>query len=396
MAASDRYTGGAAELPLWARPDPALAAAGIEGEFVVARVRMIAMALLLMSPTWNVIHYPGERIHVTAFFVILAAAVVALTIRVTLRHEPWRPWIGFASSALDVSVVSAALFTFLLVGTPLNGIDSQAAFAMYFLAIGATSLRYDARICIVVGVLALGQFAGLWTYADAQYRAGDPGYPSSAGPYSRHDLFARLVLLAVATTLAVTVVRRAQRLLYLAAHDRLTGLYNRGHFDRALGAAMDIAARDGQPVSMAILDIDHFKLVNDIYGHAVGDRVLGELSRLLTRAMRHTDMVARYGGEEFVILLPATARDAATHLMETLRQEVALTPLDLGDGRALAVNFSAGIAGTPADADAITPKSRAEALLSRADARLLAAKRAGRGRCIGSDAADDEASLMAD
>jgi diguanylate cyclase (GGDEF)-like protein len=97
--------------------------------------------------------------------------------------------------------------------------------------------------------------------------------------------------------------------------------------------------------------------------------------------MRRTDMVARYGGEEFVILMPGTSPDAALVRMEALRREIAGTPIDLSDGQTLRVNFSAGIAGTPADAEATSAK----ALLTCADARLLAAKRTGRGRCIGSE-----------
>ena len=98
--------------------------------------------------------------------------------------------------------------------------------------------------------------------------------------------------------------------------------------------------------------------------------------------MRRTDMVARYGGEEFVVMLPGTSPDAALQRMEALRQQVASTPIELADGRVLSVNFSAGIAGIPADGATMTPK----ALLSCADNRLLAAKRAGRGQCTGMEA----------
>ena len=211
------------------------------------------------------------------------------------------------------------------------------------------------------------------------------------GPYSPVDLFTRLILLGISTLLAMTIVRRAQRLLYLAARDRLTGLYNRGHFDRTLAAAMEATTRDRQPLSLAILDIDHFKQINDIYGHALGDRSPDRGGQPPSRAMRRTDMVARYGGEEFVILMPGTPRDAALLRLEALRQEVATSPIDLGENRKLAVNFSAGVAGTPADLMVISPKD----LLSYADARLLAAKRAGRARCIGSDAFTEDPLILA-
>ena len=376
---TDGFTTGAAAPPLWARPDPALAAAGVEGEMVVARVRMVAMALLLIAPTWNIVHHPEDPVHRTGFAVTVAAALAAVAIWRFLRRGRWRPWIGFASSAFDVSMVSLALVSFLVVGSPMIALNSKVTFEMYFLAIVATSLRYDARICIVVGLLALGEYAGLWAHAAARFTLDDPAYVAAAGPYSRVDLSTRLILLGVATILAVTIVRRAQRLLYLASRDRLTGLFNRGHFDRALRSAMDRAGRDGQALTVALVDVDHFKRINDTYGHALGDRALLQTAQLLSRAMRRTDLVARYGGEEFALLLPGTGVESAVARIEALRREVAATPIDLGGGETLLINFSAGLAGIPDDAEATSPK----ALLSLADDRLLTAKRGGRGRCVG-------------
>jgi two-component system, cell cycle response regulator len=386
---SDRYTSGAAAPPLWGRPDPALAAAGIEGEFVVARVRVLAMALLLISPTYNILRDPGEPIHVTGFAVTVAASVAAVAIWLTLRRGRWWPWIGFASSAFDVSMVTIALVTFLVVASPLVALNSKVTFEMYFLAVVAASLRYDARVCLVAGMLAVAEYGALWAYAAWHYDLADPGYVIQSGPYSPVDLSTRLILLGIATILAVTIVRRAQRLLYLAARDRLTGLFNRGHFDRALTGAVDAAARSGQPLSLAIIDIDHFKQINDTHGHALGDRALCQVADWLHRAMRRTDLVARYGGEEFVILMPGTAPDAALARMETLRRSLAETPLELPGGERLTVGFSAGIAGTPQDSAAANPK----ALMTLADDRLLAAKRGGRGRCVGGAVAPLEATL---
>ena len=386
IMASQNYADGAAAPPIWARPDPALAAAGIEGEYVVARVRLLAMAFLMIAPTWNITHHPEVPIHRTGFAVTLAASIAALLIWLTLRRGRWRPWIGFASSAFDVSMVSLALLTFLIVATPMVALNSKVTFEMYFLAIVATSLRYDARVCLVAGALALGEYGGLWGFSAAHYDLDNPVYVSESGPYSPVDLSTRLILLGIATILAVTIVRRAQRLLYLASRDRLTGLFNRGYFDRALGTAMEGASRAGQPLSLAILDIDHFKRINDIHGHAMGDRALLQVAKLLSRAMRRTDIVARYGGEEFVVLMPATPREAALSRMEALRKEIAATPIALNDGHTLKLNFSAGIAGTPDDVDATTPKT----LLTCADTRLLAAKRTGRGRCLASEPVEED------
>lgn len=366
---------------LWARPDPALAAAGAEGEFVVARVRVVAMGLLLLAPTWNLVTAPEERIHVTGFAVTVFAALVSVALWWMLRDGRWRPWVGFASSAFDVTMVSAALTSFLLVASPMVALNSTVTFEMYFLAIVATSLRYDARICLVIGVLTVAEFGALWIFAAMRYDLRDPSYIGASGPYSVVDLATRLILLGVATILAITIVRRAQRLLYLASRDRLTGLFNRGYFDRALLSASELAARDHRPLSLALLDIDHFKEINDEHGHELGDRALRQVAERLAAAMRRTDTVARYGGEEFVVLMPGTTSEIALARIEVIRQEVADTPIILGEGQTLRINFSAGIGGIPDDVLASNPK----ALISIADQRLLAAKRSGRGRCIGGD-----------
>jgi diguanylate cyclase (GGDEF)-like protein len=366
---------------LWARPDSALAAAGVEGETLVARVRLGAMALLLISPTLKLVLEPSNAIHVWGFVVTAIAATAAVVIWWQLRRGRWRPWIGFVSSALDVSLVSTALFTFLLVGTPLDALNSKVTFEMYFLAITATSLRYDARICLSVGVLAWLQYAGIWAFAAHAFDLNDPVHIADAGSYSPIDQVTRLILLGVAVLLALNLVHRAQRLLHLGARDRLTGLYNRGHFDRALQLEFERSARYQRPIALAILDIDHFKQVNDDFGHPIGDRVLREVADRLSAGVRRTDLVARYGGEEFVVLFPETGRDNAHARIEALRLEIAAKPFDLGDGRTIAIGFSAGIAAIPDDDAATGPAS----LLACADARLLAAKRAGRARSVAHD-----------
>ena len=377
--AGDLYTAGAKPPPLWSRPDPALEAAGIEGELVVARVRALAMALLMLAPTWNIVHAPDDPIHVTGFAVTLVATVASFGILFALRRGQWRPWIGFASSTFDVTMVSTALASFLMVGSPMVALNSKVTFEMYFLAITATSLRYDARVCMASGLLALAQYGGLWAFASARFDLHAAEFIAAAGPYLPVDIWTRLILLAIATVLAVTLVRRAQRLLYLTARDRLTGVFNRGHFDRAMATAMEIAGRSGDPLSLAILDIDHFKQINDVHGHVSGDLTIRAVARHLTNAMRRTDVVARYGGEEFVVIMPGTTPAVALERIESLRRQLAETPLDLGNGHVLTVSFSAGVAGSPDDAERTTP----DELVSCADQRLLAAKRDGRGRCYG-------------
>lgn len=369
----------------WQRPDPALAAAGVEGEWLVARVRLFAVTLLLITPTYKLILYPQIPVFVWGFWVTFSAALAALGIWLALRRRFWRPWLGFASSTLDVSLVTTALVTFVFVGSPLVAINSKVTFEIYFLAIIATSLRYDERICIGVGLLAVAQYAALWAFAAFRYDLSDPVYAQGIGEYSVVDQVTRLILLGASVMLAYAIVRRAQRLLHLAARDRLTGVYNRGQFDLALEFEVERAMSLGHELTIAVLDLDRFKSINDTFGHAAGDRVLVEVAARLARSMRATDMIARYGGEEFAVLLPQTNRAAAAVRVEALRAQIAAFPMLTAEGEELTITCSAGIAELPMDGlDAGT-------LLARADRRLLAAKRAGRDRVY----ADDE-NLIAD
>jgi len=358
----------------WHRPDPALAAAGLEGEWLVARVRLIAMVLLLITPTWKAIVYPEVPVFVWGFGVTLFAALAALAIWWLLRKGLWQPWLGFVSSTLDVSLVTTALVLFLIVGSPLVALNSKVTFEIYFLAIVATSLRYDGRICVAVGALAVLQYAALWAYAAWQYDLSDPSYALGVGEYAVVDQVTRLILMSAAVLLAHAIVRRAQRLLHLAARDRLTGIYNRGQFDLALAREGELAKRRGESLCVAVLDLDHFKRINDTLGHAAGDQVLIAVAARLSEGMRATDMVARYGGEEFAVLFPRTDRDAAAVRIEALRAITAAAPVKLKTGEDVGVTFSAGIASLPHDGSDPTT------LLARADMRLLAAKRAGRDR----------------
>ena len=349
---------------------------------------MVAMGLLLIAPTWNLVHHPEVPMYISGFAVTVVAALISVLIWRLVAQRAWRPWIGFASSAFDVTMVSTALLSFFLVSSPLVALNSKVTFEMYFLAITATSLRYDARICIAAGALAAVQYGAMWMAGRTLYDLGDPALVADAGPYLPVDLATRLLLLGIATLLSVKLVQRAQRLLYLAARDRLTGLFNRGHFDRALELAFESASRSGQPLSLAILDIDHFKQINDVYGHSRGDRALRALADRLANTMRRTDIVARYGGEEFVVLMPGTPPEAALMRIESLRLELAATPLALADGLTIALSFSAGVAGAPTDGSIARAPDAAEfgqpeALLIIADERLLEAKRAGRARTFG-------------
>ena len=124
-----------------------------------------------------------------------------------------------------------------------------------------------------------------------------------------------------------------------------------------------------------MIDLDHFKQINDSHGHAVGDKVLIELGRLIQATLRETDVAGRYGGEEFVIVLPHTDAGGALIFGERLRQLIAAMPVDIGEGRTLTVTCSIGISQMM-----ITETPQPEQALAHADAALYRAKREGRNR----------------
>jgi len=167
------------------------------------------------------------------------------------------------------------------------------------------------------------------------------------------------------------------RLAQLAVTDGLTGLYNHRHFHERLALEVERSARNGLPLSLLMIDVDHFKHYNDHHGHPAGDEVLRLAARLLSEGRRANDVVARYGGEEFGVILVDTAKFTAAKLAERLRERVATHPFaHAGDQPLGQLSISVGVATFPDDA----PDS--ESLIRSADTALYAAKHAGRNRAV--------------
>ena len=160
----------------------------------------------------------------------------------------------------------------------------------------------------------------------------------------------------------------------LSTHDSLTGLLNYRELHRQLADEAERSRRYGRPFSLVMLDIDHFKAVNDTYGHLAGDKALRALAALIRQEVRPTDVVARYGGEEFVLVLPETAGPGAMTLAERLRVRVAGHAVAVTADQAISMTVSIGVASYPDGANAV------QKLLSAADQALYAAKSAGRNR----------------
>lgn len=174
-------------------------------------------------------------------------------------------------------------------------------------------------------------------------------------------------------------VNRA-RLLRSGFTDVLTGWHNRRYLLERLNEELARARRDRKHVVCMMLDVDHFKRINDTFGHAAGDIVLQEIANRIDSQIRASDVAARYGGEEFVVLLPDTDIESGVNLAERIRGSVSASPYVLPKGEAQRMTASIGIAGVTPNADAEDIKTIGESLIARADVALYRAKAGGRDR----------------
>jgi len=163
----------------------------------------------------------------------------------------------------------------------------------------------------------------------------------------------------------------------MATYDTLTGLYNRRYFEERLGVEAEKSFYSGVPLSLVMVDLDHFKKVNDTFGHTEGDQILCKISSLLKNSVRRKDTVARYGGEEFILILPEAGLEQSFVIAERIRQSVEKTLFEVGRAQ-VNLTLSMGISNFPSH----RVKSKEE-LIKMADQALYDAKRGGRNRvCI--------------
>jgi diguanylate cyclase (GGDEF)-like protein len=189
------------------------------------------------------------------------------------------------------------------------------------------------------------------------------------GEISSHSLERSLrYALKLAETLAA--------LRQLATRDQLTGMLSRREFDRILAEEEERSRRFGHPFALVMMDIDHFKKVNDTHGHQIGDLVLQAVARRLADGMRTVDRVARFGGEEFALILMQADRAAAFEMAQRACVAVARAPIAIGPDQSLPITISAGVAEMPANA------TTGAELVAAADKALYAAKSRGRNRAV--------------
>jgi|HubBroStandDraft_6_1064221.scaffolds.fasta_scaffold89718_1 diguanylate cyclase (GGDEF)-like protein len=368
---------------LWSRPDAVLAEAGAAGELFVAKIRLSLATILLLIPVINTLFFPVERKEgIVGLSLVSGTFLLSIVFYLLISREYNPAWLSFASCALDVTLVSGALALFLILNEPHTAVNSKVVFEGYFLAIGATSLRYDKRVCITAGLLAVGEYLAIVYFAATHWDLNSPIYsPYPYGLFGWSAQISRLIIMLLAAAISLSLVSRSQRLLQLATSDSLTALFNRGYVDDRLAIELGRARRYGKLLTIAVIDADHFKALNDAHGHPVGDLVLQKIGAILRESCRQSDTVGRYGGEEFVVLLPETDIETAQRKVEYLRDLVARTPIELGaTGERVQITISAGLASFPQDGQ------EAAELFALADERMFQAKREGRNRVVAAEA----------
>jgi diguanylate cyclase (GGDEF)-like protein len=319
-------------------------------------------ALIAWAPVWCVraaLAYSPRQIPAAVIVALLGATIALLA----LNNFWWR------SSLLNFVIPSPiAIITFGAGAVMLwRGLPEDAARAGRFLAVSML-------FAVVVWVLRIGFLMGMMGLETSREAA---------------DLIVALfaiaqLTLSVASAMAifwVEVQRMEAALTRVAFSDALTGLPNRRATTARFQEEAARAERSGQPLSLVVIDLDHFKRVNDSYGHLAGDAVLKHASNTLTHATRPGDVLGRIGGEEFVLLLPGQGSTDAQATAERLRERLAAAVCDY-QGQRLRVTLSAGVATLGADG------SDWDQLFGTADARCYRSKQSGRNRVTGTATPD--------
>jgi two-component system cell cycle response regulator len=375
---------------LWSQPEPVLAKAGVAGELFVAKIRLALATVILVIPVIDSLFFPIEPKEALVGITLTGATFLFSVVFYWLVSREYNPsWLGFASSSLDVSLVSGALVMFLFMNEPHTAVNSKVIFEGYFLAIAATGMRYDKRICITAGLLTFAEYFAIVYFAATHWDLNNVAYaPYEYGLFGWAAQISRFIILLAASALSLMLVSRSQRLLQLATSDQLTGLFNRGYVDDRFAIELSRARRYGTKLTVAVIDADRFKLLNDTYGHSAGDTVLRKVGATLRECFRQSDTAGRYGGEEFVVILPETDIDSARQKLEAVRERLAGDALVSANGQKIQVTISAGLASFPQDGE------DAAELFCVADERMFLAKRTGRNRVVGgSELVKEEADI---
>lgn len=338
---------------------------------VATRVRLLAWLFLALTPAWVLVEYFALPVDLWLGLSAarLAVVVAFMGLLLALRTEGDRPW----PSALALAGLFLVPTAFYLAAALLLGRQDWSGLAQ---AVVATHTFFP--LLLVAGIslfpLTVKESLGLaipilLARTVVMWRVENPGdLYALLGALWFLSLIAGVGILAAASQLSYFVV-----LLRKSIRDPLTGAFSRAAGEELLELEFGIAARGGRPISVAFIDLDHFKAVNDRFGHDAGDRILAQAARAITGVLRTTDVLVRWGGEEFLVILPGTACSQAMVGLDRLRLAgFGHRP----DGQAQTASI--GIAERAADS-----LGRALRLVELADRRMYQAKAAGRNRLVG-------------
>lgn len=360
------------------RPDEIMRDLGASGELLVARIRALLSALCLLLPLANALG--GARISETliglaaAVFINIMAQVWLMFARDPRRHG----WLPYATSTYDITTTTGVL-VLLALGDRAAGLNSLVIWGFYPLSIVMTALRNDGRLTLYVSGLAIVQYALLAVAIVAS--AGSPEQLVSVdyGTVSIATQVERLIMLVLTGLLTITIVYRIQRLVEMSGRDGLTGLPNRLWLLQRISRLFDGVRSNGGSLTLALLDLDRFRRINDEIGPRDGDRALRQTAALMAEALEAREHLVRIGGQEFVMLLQCPI-GSAWERVDRLRRTVAERPfVPEFNNESLRVTFSAGLVAWPQDGADLS------ALLRSADRRLQQAKRDGCNRVIARD-----------
>ena len=321
-------------------------------------------ACLMLSSSLLLISSVSIRRGLQSFFrqpQAIARQVLVVLVPTSLNLLVWLP-----SGLLTTGIVSSCLVAAAIMVKAAS--DTHEVLAREFRP--GTALAADvvlgvtAFFCVGIAIGALGvRFAPGWM-------------PAAAATQTVLAIAAAGLSISVSFVLGyIVVMRLVYRLQHLSQHDSLTGLLNRRAIENSLDKEAQRLQRFGETYSVMLVDIDHFKRINDNLGHAAGDEVLRAVAALLKDHAREVDRVARYGGEEFCVLLPHTDHEGALQAAERLRSAVHRTDIPWQDEQ-ICVTISTGLA------TAQDPDEPLHALLKRADDALYRAKTEGRNRVV--------------
>ncbi|NVJ66084.1 MAG: GGDEF domain-containing protein [Gammaproteobacteria bacterium] len=357
--------------------DTLLLDANNSGERLIALIRLAIYSCIGIIPFGLYFIFDDSRPEVMiSLFISVTVVIIAALSYWFISAQTKTTYIGWILTGLDISVVTLVLLLIALYSNPIVATNSLVIWQVYGLVIFTTTLRLNLNITVFAGLLSVIQYTILALFLEGRFELVEQSVRSEEyGIFSWPLQLGRIAILILMTLVATGFVSRTRKLVIFSGTDSLTGLKNRAYFEHVFPTEVANSVKKTNPLSIAFLDFDHFKKINDLHGHAVGDSALQAVGDILEKHSPKPFQVARWGGEEFALIYPGQTKEEATALVNKIRTE-------LGEGvrvapkLSLKLKLSAGVAECPMEEkDPIK-------LINLADDRMLQAKNAGRDQVV--------------